>query len=139
MKQNKVASVRGLGQVTGTVDDIKEKLHLGPLAIAVASENDEFRYYSEGVMDGLNEKDPCNPDLINHAVTLVGYSDETESTVTETIVMERECTYIFTWPPQYNCSDVPKVVTTQTIGQPYWKVQNSWGDWWGQDGFVLLD
>lgn len=34
---------------------------------------------------------------------------------------------------------MPKVVTTETVGQPHWKVQNSWGSWWGQDGFVLMD
>ena len=64
----------------------------------------EFRYYKEGVMDGLSAEGACNPDALDHAVTLVGYSDETEPTVTTVEEMKYECAYVYTtWPPTYNC------------------------------------
>lgn len=135
---NKSAKVTSYGQVVGSLQNIKDKLKQGPLGIAVASNNYEFRYYKEGVMDGLSEAGACNPDALDHAVTLVGFSDETEPQVTETEKMEYQCTTIpFTY--SYSCNLVPVITTTETVGVPHWKVQNSWGSWWGQDGFVLME
>lgn len=111
--ENKVAKVTSFGQVVGSLQAIKDRLHVGPLAIAVASNNDEWRFYSEGVMDGSQVEGGCNPEALDHAVTLVGYSDETESTVAEVVEMNKVCTFIWSVTgPSYNCHFEEDIVTT---------------------------
>jgi C1A family cysteine protease len=57
-------------------DEIKEFLvETGPLAIALNA--DPLQTYTGGILD-LN-KSRCNPDGMNHAVTLVGYGTDEES------------------------------------------------------------
>ena len=100
------------------------------MGIAVASNNIEWRFYSEGILDGsvALADGGCNPDALDHAVTLVGYSDETAGQTS----MEYKCdfstgVFMCQWVTEFAESEV------------YWKIQNSWGPWWGEDGFMRID
>eukprot|EP00919_Chromeraceae_sp_WS-2016_P026194 GHVR01061947.1.p1 GENE.GHVR01061947.1~~GHVR01061947.1.p1 ORF type:complete len:365 (+),score=75.15 GHVR01061947.1:46-1140(+) len=68
---------------------------LGPIAVAVESNNKGFMFYNSGVLDG-----ECGTDL-DHAVTAVGYGTTEE-------------------------------------GVPYWVIKNSWGNAWGEKGYIRL-
>lgn len=64
-----------------------------PVSISIRAENDAFRQYTGGIIDGPD----CGTE-IDHAVLLVGYNAEGN----------------------------------------YWIVKNSWGDSWGEDGYVRI-
>lgn len=69
----------------------------GPLSIAINAGAPSFRLYSKGVYDEKN----CDPTVLNHAVTLVGYGT-TEDQI------------------------------------PYYIVKNSWGQAWGEEGYIRI-
>ena len=78
-------------------NEIKEYLYSnGPLAIAINA--DPFQYYTSGIID--DDKYSCDPELLNHAVVLVGYGNEK--------------------------------------GLDYWIIRNSWGENWGEKGYVRV-
>ena len=136
------AKVSGWGQITTSIEDIQAMLQERPLSAAVNASHESFRFYKDGVMDGtcLNlstmEDEPCSTN-INHAITIVGYSEGGEQVITEEKeVYVCEIYYVYwlicTW----------KTVTEETVvsdGPAYWKVQNSWGTGWGMDGFFLVE
>ena len=68
----------------------------GPLSIALNANTLQFYF------GGIAEGDPflCDPDAINHGVTLVGYGTEG--------------------------------------GVKFWIGKNSWGDYWGEDGYFRM-
>ena len=75
------------------VEDIKKAIYLyGPVAVAVAADN-SFSGYTGGVHK------TCNSSGINHAVNLVGWSDEDGG---------------------------------------YWIMRNSWGEQWGDKGYMKI-
>jgi len=67
-------------KVTGNIvkenfneDEMKQMLvNTGPLAIALNA--DPLMFYGGGIIDA--SKEDCNPDGLNHGVTLVGYGSE---------------------------------------------------------------
>jgi len=83
-----VASVVEWGEVDGSsTANIASALEEGPLAIAVAAYSDTWFNYGGGIVTSDNSD--CNPDWLDHAVVLVGYSeggsDSDELVVTETV------------------------------------------------------
>jgi C1A family cysteine protease len=64
-----------------------------PVSISIRAENDDFRHYQGGIIDG----DGCGWE-IDHAVLLVGYNKADDA----------------------------------------WIVKNSWGDQWGENGYVRI-
>ena len=78
-------------------DVIRDYLYeTGPLSIGLNA--DTLQFYSGGI-DDSDEWD-CDPDGINHGVTMIGYGEED--------------------------------------GLKYWICKNSWGDYWGEDGFFRM-
>ena len=107
--------------------------------MAVEAGNSAFQYYSSGV---ITANDGCG-DWLDHAVAVVGYTDSGTDPEPEPYV-EMDCTVTKWW---HTC--VPVETTDETTGarrlqdasgyDKYWKVQNSWGTWWGDDGFILFE
>lgn len=72
----------------------------GPIAVSIMVD-DLFQIYIAGILPA------CRPAaLINHAVALVGFGEETEA--------------------------------SSGVLKRYWRIQNSWGDDWGEAGYVRL-
>lgn len=77
----KVTGYKKLGSSTETWSPVDEKeikeflVQTGPLAIAVNA--DLLQYYSEGIIDA--DKTECDPEGLNHAVTIVGYGKENDT------------------------------------------------------------
>ena len=69
----------------------------------------------------IKEEDGCG-EGINHGVVIVGYSDPEPETV--------EC-IVSRW--FVNCPDGPAPENTS-----YWKLMNSWGTGWGDQGFLRI-
>ena len=61
---------------------------------------------------------------INHAVTIVGYTDKNEKNRLE------KCKVKNWW---VTCD-----YTDADGDENYWKLQNSWGWWWGDKGFIKI-
>lgn len=70
---------------------------------------------------------------INHAVTIVGYSEgSSDKTV-------RKCSVNDWW---VSCTDETEEGTGEKDAQGdknYWKLQNSWGKNWGDNGFIKFE
>lgn len=74
------------GQITESVEAIQEKLLERPLSFAMNASTMDFRLYSEGIFDGLQNDGTPVPTTLNHAMTIVGYSNDgfaEETTSTE--------------------------------------------------------
>ena len=120
------------------------------MSVALNASSDPFRFYSEGI---LMMSDGCSTS-VDHVVALVGYG-ETEGTGEEVIIpgecrratrrerRRRECagdlTYVNLGRGKRNklCCSEDEVVIDEGMG--YWKLQNSWGAGWGQDGFIFME
>ena len=89
-----------------------EAMQDGPLAVGF-NVLDDFRNYQDGVYVNTGLKSDFNPFVpINHAVLAVGYG-------------------VCDGSGEGECGDAP-------AGTPYWKVKNSWGTGWGNNGYFLI-
>ena len=131
------AKIVGKTKNWGDIDDIpsaKAKLATHPLSIAVDADG-PFMWYTGGV---LTADAGCGTG-INHAVVVVGYT-EADSNPTPDPDPEPQ--------PQGNCNvhkwwhscDAPARRLADSNGNSnYWKIQNSWGTGWGDQGFILIE
>lgn len=140
------------GQITTNTDDMKRKLMDQPLTVALNASSSAFQFYSSGV---VTEADGCSTSL-NHAVVLVGYTDDdgdnnddddnddndnndndddddNEPTPTSDCVVEKW------WHECDNVQSGRRRMNRANENNNYWKVQNSWGTWWGDEGFILIE
>eukprot|EP00766_Chilomastix_caulleryi_P003136 gnl/Chilomastix_caulleri/4187.p2 GENE.gnl/Chilomastix_caulleri/4187~~gnl/Chilomastix_caulleri/4187.p2 ORF type:complete len:110 (+),score=48.64 gnl/Chilomastix_caulleri/4187:62-391(+) len=65
-------------------------------ALPVAINATPVQFYTGGILDPRS----CNPDALNHGVTIVGYGVEGD--------------------------------------MPFWKIRNSWGTSWGEEGYFRM-
>lgn len=144
-----------------TVASIYAALQNGPMAVAVNASGRAFQDYSSGALS--DDAALCDPNALDHAVTLVGYIEGAETVEevttttpgTETTTCSkasrrekraRSCNGVDEW---YNSDSRKCCITTTTKGTSttetittqtgaLWKVQNSWSDMWGDEGFFYV-
>jgi len=126
------------------LDKVKEKLKEQPMTIAVDAGSGHFQHYRSGVV-GAN--DGC-PTGLNHAVVLVGYSEkhsDNDDSDDDTPEPEPQpdpvsgCT-VYKWWHSCEGDEGRRMLQRDRNGYDnYWKIQNSWGTGWGDQGFILFE
>jgi len=139
-----VGKVSGWGRIYASegIQRVKDKLKEQPLTIAVDAGSGHFQHYKSGVV-GIN--DGC-PTGLNHAVVLVGYSEKASDDDTDpspepepepTPDPVADCTVYKWW---HSCEGDRRMLQKDANGYDnYWKIQNSWGTRWGDQGFILFE
>ena len=136
-------NVSSYGQITTNVTDMKAKAMQQPLAVALNASSSAFQFYSSGV---VKAGDNCGQQL-NHAVVVVGYTDGSpnpdpspgpDPEPRPDPTPRGDCTVTKWW---HTCEDVEddRRALQSSNNTNYWKVQNSWGTNWGDDGFILIE
>lgn len=107
------------------------KLRKQPISIAVAV-NRDFQLYNGGVLT----KAQCPANGLNHGVVVVGYTlagdgdgdgDDGDNNA--------ECKVTKWW---HSCGSSARRLADSEGLDDYYKVQNSWGKWWGDNGFLRM-
>jgi len=134
-----VGKVTTWGKITTSIEDAKAKSRETPMTIAINASGGMFQFYESGVV-GAN--DGCSTQL-NHAVVVVGYSsgDDTDPSPgpnPPTPEPTGDCTVTKWW---HSCSAEPRNrhLADANGYNNYWKIQNSWGTGWGDNGFILFE
>ena len=137
------AKVTNWGQVTGTIDDMKSRVAMQPVTVAINASSEAFQYYDSGVVTA----DQCSTSL-NHAVVVVGYRAVSDSDTDpspgpgpdpEPTPEPVECKVTKWW---HTCEQQANSRMLQDGGDGYnnfWVIQNSWGTNQGDSGFIRFD
>lgn len=133
-----------IGQIRTNIDDVKAKLQTHPLTIAVDAGGSVFQFYKSGV---VGKNDGCGTSL-NHAVVVVGYTDTGDDTQPDPqpdpspepnppTPVDETCD-VYKWWHTCNGGNGRRLQDVNGY-ENYWKIQNSWGTGWGDDGFILFE
>jgi len=119
------------------VKKMKDRLKMQPGAVALSASSKQFQFYKSGTVkkccDASNKN--CSEDRvpINHAVTIVGYSEGTSDKKV------KKCSVNNWW---VSCKEETEEGSGEADAQGdknYWKLQNSWGKSWGDNGFIKFE
>jgi KDEL-tailed cysteine endopeptidase len=118
------------------VKTMKAKVMQQPGAVALNASSKQFQFYKSGVLKQCCDPSDssCSEDTlsINHAVTVVGYSDPGEKKV-------EKCSVKNWWISCTTESESNGNNVDSDGDSNYWKIQNSWGTWWGDNGFIKME
>jgi len=144
------------GQITTNITDAANQLRVGPMTVAVAAGNSCWRYYKGGV---VGTGDDCGATRIDHAVTLVAYTEVAAGTETCEDVTTESCRRASRNEKKagqcnagdfdverddsrgnfrYCCDVTTTNVCTSSGGSAFWTIQNSWDTDWGLAGFMHM-
>ena len=118
------------------VQKMKDRLKKQPGAVALSASSRQFQFYKSGTLKQCCDPSDtsCREDRvpINHAVTIVGYSEGSSS---KTV---RKCSVEDWW---VSCKDEKEEGSGEDAqgDTNYWKLQNSWGKGWGDNGFIKFE
>ena len=133
-----VAKATNYGQIVDNIDNFKAKVMQQPVTVAINASSDAFSFYSSGVITA----DKCTNGL-NHAVVVVGYSDAADDSTDPDPPTPpeptTECQVTKWWHTCDDSTQARRLEADVNGYSNYWKIQNSWGTGWGDQGFVLFD
>ncbi len=105
-----------------------------PVALGMKANANAFMFYKSGLI----KYDECNKGQINHTVLGVGYTLGDDGEGDDDDVEDEEVCTVTQW--YHTCEKVQKRRLADEKGlKNYFKVQNSWGQWWGDGGFARFE
>lgn len=122
-----VTSWRSLRDVPTMLNKVKDQ----PMSIAIHASSRDFSLYKSGVL----KKSQCEGGL-NHGVVVVGYTLAGDGDDGDNGPDPTECKVTKWW---HKCEQSGRRLADEKGYSNYWKVQNSWGSWWGDNGFVRFN
>jgi len=103
-----------------------------PVAVAINADAPGFKFYKSGVVKSCCDPSSsnCNEEwlTINHGVTVVGYSEPAAERT-------KKCTVNDWW---VGCEGEEGAEADADGDSGYWKVMNSYGTGWGDNGFIKI-
>lgn len=116
-----------------SIEETKRQLKDKAITIAIDASGRALEFYKSGVLT----TSACKTTNLNHAVVLVGYSEKDDGGEPEPEPTPVDCDVHKWW---YSCdNDAPPQKKDSNGFHNYWKIQNSWGTEWGDNGFVLFE
>eukprot|EP01133_Synstelium_polycarpum_P007402 gene7402-8654_t len=103
------------GSETEMEDAVK---NVGPVSVAIDASHNSFQLYSKGI---YYEKD-CSATELDHGVLVVGFGSGDPSDIASTIKHKSQV----------------RVKVNDDTTKNYWIVKNSWGESWGDKGFIYM-
>jgi len=114
LAEQPVVTVKSWGVIPPDNDEMMALVlrYMGPFAVGIYAEDHSFLYYRGGIYD-----QPDCTQKPDHAVIVVGYGQELV---------------------EYNTTDTNGVITTKSEMTKYWILRNSWGQNWGENGYMRM-
>jgi len=105
--------------VDNTVEALVAAIAQQPVSVAIEADQQTFQFYKSGVYD-----DPACGDTLDHGVAAVGYGTLTAAATPTSVTL--------------SLATDDDDDSNNGNGKDYFKVRNSWGASWGDNGYILM-